>query len=123
MTAKNVKKITEEMVMALVEKKKGNATNIAKALKCSRQTVIARMNESEELKQAFVDAREARIDWAESKLDTRINAGDITAIIFFLKTQGKSRGYVERQETDHMTGGESLDKALGEAISKIYGDK
>ncbi len=31
-------------------------------------------------------------------LDKGMQEGNMTATIFFLKTQGKSRGYIERQE-------------------------
>jgi len=47
------------------------------------------------------EGREQMLDLAENKLATKINDGDTTALIFFLKTQGKSRGYVEKQEIDH----------------------
>jgi hypothetical protein len=57
--------------------------------------------EEEDLKDALVEGRNSRIDFVESKLDQKINDGDTTAIIFFLKTQGKERGYVERQEFNH----------------------
>lgn len=57
--------------------------------------------EDESLQQSIVDGRNSRIDFVESKLDQKINEGDTTAIIFFLKTQGKERGYVERQEFKH----------------------
>jgi len=48
--------------------------------------------------QAVVDAKEGMLDFAEGKLMEKIKAGDNTAIIFYLKTQGKARGYIERQE-------------------------
>jgi hypothetical protein len=54
--------------------------------------------EQEGLEQAVIEGRNTRLDFVESKLDQKIDGGDTTAIIFFLKTQGKSRGYVERQE-------------------------
>lgn len=46
----------------------------------------------------ITDARESMIDTAESMLYKQIGEGNTTAIIFFLKTQGRQRGYIERQE-------------------------
>lgn len=38
------------------------------------------------------------LDFAESQLHKQIKEGNTTATIFLLKTKGKSRGYIERQE-------------------------
>ena len=38
------------------------------------------------------------LDFAESHLHTQIGGGNTSATIFYLKTKGKNRGYVERQE-------------------------
>jgi hypothetical protein len=54
--------------------------------------------ESEGLEEAVIEGRNRRLDFAESMLDKGMKDGNMTAIIFYLKTQGKSRGYVERQE-------------------------
>lgn len=40
-------------------------------------------------------------DFAESKLHKAMKNGNITAIIFYLKTQAKDRGYIEKAEFDH----------------------
>ena len=51
----------------------------------------------------MAEARESALDEAESELMKLIRAGNLTAIIFFLKTQGKSRGYSERSDFGHAT--------------------
>lgn len=38
------------------------------------------------------------LDFAESQLHKNIRDGNVVATIFYLKTKGKKRGYVERQE-------------------------
>jgi ACT domain-containing protein len=38
------------------------------------------------------------LDFAESQLHKQIKDGNTTATIFLLKTKGKGRGYIERQE-------------------------
>lgn len=49
--------------------------------------------------QAVADARTEMKDYAESKLFEAIQAGNMTAIIFYLKTQAKDRGYIERVDS------------------------
>ena len=55
--------------------------------------------------QALIEAKESMLDYAEGKLYGKIKAGDNTCIIFYLKTQGKARGYIERQEFTGEGGG------------------
>jgi hypothetical protein len=44
------------------------------------------------------DIENVSLDFAESKLHELINDGNCSATIFFLKTKGKERGYIERVE-------------------------
>jgi len=60
------------------------------------------------LKEVLSEAREIALDHVESKLMKAIDDGNLTAIIFFLKTQGKSRGYSERSEFGHTAGNEPV---------------
>lgn len=73
----------------------------ARRLGVSRSAVYAAVNRHKRVAEALQDARERTTDLAEGKLYGKINDGDITAIIFYLKTQGKARGYIERQERVH----------------------
>jgi hypothetical protein len=89
---------TAQQVAAALTAAKGFVSVAAKNLQCSDQTVRNYMERYAMCKQAVTDARESMIDIAEGRLYQNINSGDNTAIIFFLKTQAKHRGYIERYE-------------------------
>ena len=63
-----------------------------------RRTHYRWMKEDEEYSQAVRDVESVALDFAESKLHKLIESGNPVAIIFYLKTKGKARGYVERSE-------------------------
>lgn len=76
----------------------GLVTVAARRLGVDRSAIYKARDRHATVKQALEDARERTTDLAEGKLFQQINEGNMTAIIFYLKTQAKHRGYVERQE-------------------------
>ena len=92
-----MKKPERSVIEKAIIKSFGNLSTAARSLQVDRVTLY-KWIEQEFWEQAVIEGRNTRLDFVESKLDQKIDSGDTTAIIFFLKTQGKSRGYVERQE-------------------------
>lgn len=81
----------------------GNITKACEAAEISRGTYYFWMKEDKEFK-GIIDTTEPDelfLDIAENALVKKIQDGDITAIIFSLKTKGKKRGYIERQQFEH----------------------
>jgi predicted transcriptional regulator len=76
----------------------GLVSQAAELLGVSRRAVYNMAAKHADVRQALDDARERTLDLAESKLHKLIEDENITAIIFYLKTIGKGRGYVERME-------------------------
>lgn len=81
----------------------GNVSLAAKHLGLSRQHLYKLINPDHEcfvqaVGDGWAEGRETRLDMAESQLDENIAKGNEASIFFLLKTLGKSRGYVERQE-------------------------
>ena len=76
----------------------GNISAIARRLGVTRATAYSYMNRWKTVEDAINDEREAMLDFTENQLFKQVQAGNITAIIFTLKTLGKNRGYVERRE-------------------------
>jgi hypothetical protein len=66
----------------------------------SRQTHYNWLKDDPEYKAAVDQIQESVIDFAESHLYKLIKEGNPAANIFYLKTKGKSRGYIERQEVE-----------------------
>jgi predicted transcriptional regulator len=94
----------EQIANALIEAK-GFVSVAAKNLGCAPNTIRNYIKRYATCSQAVTDTREEMKDFAESKLFIEIKNGNITAIIFYLKTQAKDRGYVERQEHSGPDGG------------------
>ncbi len=84
--------------IAAARKSRGFVVTIAKNLACSRVHVYRMQKKYPTFAQAIKDEREELKDLAEGKLLQRIQAGNMTAIIFYLKTQAQDRGYIERQQ-------------------------
>lgn len=94
------KNISVEKIAEIYKKKGCNITAACAALNITRQTFYTRKAKSKKLQELVEEADESLLDFAESKLVEHINDGDVTSLIFFLKTKGKKRGYVERTEHD-----------------------
>jgi len=91
--------VTNADVAPLIEVTSGNLAAIARTLHVSRGTVWNRVQSSPELQALLEDAREGMLDNAESSLYRAAIAGEAWAVCFLLKTQGKSRGYIERVDS------------------------
>ncbi len=94
----------QEMIDAIHEAR-GFLTVAADKLGCSRRTVYRYMRDYPTVQEALDDTREKRHDFVEGKLMAAINNDNIAAIIFYLKTQCKQRGYIERHEHTGAEGG------------------
>ena len=91
-------KVSIKKIVDVYRKKGCNISATCEALGISRQSFYNYKDSSEKLREQIEEADEAILDFAESKLMEHINNGDVTSLIFLLKTKGKKRGYVERTE-------------------------
>jgi hypothetical protein len=89
--------LKKAMIDAL-EKSLGIVTTACKKVGINRSTHYDWIKEDQEYRDAVNGIEDIAIDFAESKLHSQIDKGDTTATIFYLKTKGKKRGYIERTE-------------------------
>lgn len=90
----------KEALLIALEKNLGNVTLATKAVGLDRTTYYYYCDTDEDFKKKAEAVGEIALDFAESSLFKNIQQGDTTATIFYLKTKGKKRGYVERVETE-----------------------
>jgi hypothetical protein len=88
----------KEAMLAALEFSLGNVKQACDKMQVARQTHYNWLENDEYYRQRVEEIKEMRLDFAESELMKLIKEGNVAATIFFLKTQGKRRGYVERQE-------------------------
>jgi uncharacterized protein YabN with tetrapyrrole methylase and pyrophosphatase domain len=113
-------RLTVKDVKRELEQWRGNMAAVGRALGVTRQGVWDYVQKHEALKEVQKELRETFVDNIESGLYSAAIAGNVTAQIFILKTLGKDRGYVERQEVTGKEGG-PVEHILQGQIDKVYG--
>lgn len=93
-------KYTTAQIIEALRKARGLITLSAQALGCEPQTIRNYVKRYPTVAEALKEERERMTDIAEAALYTRVKEGDAWAVCFYLKTQGKDRGYVERAQVE-----------------------
>lgn len=96
--------IHKKAMIEALEKSLGVVTTACKTVGISRQTHYEWLKEDEQYRKAVEDISDVALDFAESQLHKQIQNGEVSSTIFYLKTKGKKRGYIERQEVENSGG-------------------
>lgn len=91
-------KLTIKKVEEALRKWSGNMAAVGRQCGVTRQGVWDFVQKHDKLKEVQTELRETFVDNIESGLYSEAIKGNVTAQIFILKTLGRNRGYVERQE-------------------------
>ena len=94
--------LKKNAMLQALEASLGVVTTAARAAGIERGTHYRWMREDEEYAEQVAGIKDLSLDFVESQLFKRIKDGDTTSMIFYLKTQGKKRGYIERVEQEHI---------------------
>ena len=93
----------KKAIIEALEQSLGVITTACKKVGVGRTTFYGWLSDDPEFKEAVNDIQDIALDFVESQLFKQIKDSNTAATIFYLKTKGKKRGYVERieQETNH----------------------
>lgn len=92
-------------VEAALEASAGILAIAAQKLGCVPSTVRNYVDRHPRLQRRLAEIVEDNLDLAEAGLIKAMGEGNMTAIIFYLKTKGKQRGFIERGEVTGPGGG------------------
>ena len=98
-------KFTNAQIIEGLNSVNGMVYLAARKIGCNPQTIYNRMKTNAAIREACDNARGELIDISEQKLRAAVLNGEPWAVAMVLKTLGKSRGYVERQEVTGADGG------------------
>jgi hypothetical protein len=94
-------RLKKERLLEALEKSLGIVSTACQSIGISRTTYYKYYNDDEDFKRSVDSISNIALDCAESQLFELIKEKNVTAIIFYLKTKGKKRGYIEKQEVSH----------------------
>lgn len=93
-----VKTLSVAGVADSLRKHRGCQADVARAFKVTRQAVNKYINEHPELREVEQECKEVFVDEVEQALFENAESGNVAAQIFILKTKGKKRGWIERED-------------------------
>lgn len=100
---KALQQVTDEEIIETLKKCRGLLYLAANILGVPHATLAYRINNTPELLESMKDQRGKTLDLAEAKLMQAVDKGEQWAITMLLRTLGRERGYVERQEVSNVT--------------------
>ncbi len=92
---------TVAQVIDALRQTRGMKGPAARRLGCAWTTVDGYAKRHATVQAVIDEEREMMTDVAELSLARAIQNGEAWAVCFYLKTQGKGRGYVERAQVEH----------------------
>lgn len=92
------KRYTDDEIAVALQSVGGFVSLAAARLGCNITTIYRRFKVNPALQEYAEVERESLVDLAEIMLKSKVQQGNMTAIIFTLKTLGRKRGYIERHE-------------------------
>ena len=102
--AQQVQQSKKDVLVAL-EKSLGIVTTACQKVGIDRTTFYRYVNEDPQFAESVKAIDDVALDFAESSLHKQIQAGVPASTIFYLKTKGKRRDYIERSEVTGKDGG------------------
>jgi len=101
MATRQVSTHKKRLMLKALEKTLSVVSTACKQVGINRQTHYNWLNNDPKYAEEVKSIEDITLDFAESQLHQQIREGNTTATIFLLKTKGKKRGYIERQEIQH----------------------
>ena len=90
----------KKALLEALEQSLGIVTSACKKVGISRVTYYEYYKTDEAFKQSVDSLADVALDFAESQLHKQIKDGIPSSTIFYLKTKGKRRGYIEKSEVE-----------------------
>ena len=107
----NKRALKKETFLAALLNSNGNISKACGQTNISRTTIYDWIKKDDGFKDKVFYVNEELLDMAEDQLIKQIREGNLTATIFYLKTKGQARGYIEKQYV-HQTRSMVLDEVV-----------
>jgi hypothetical protein len=113
---------TKKRILDALEKSLGVVTDACRIAKVHRDTFYRYKNEDPDFAAKVEEMSEVALDFAESALYKQIKEGVPSSTIFYLKTKGRRRGYVETmnvEQTNRNAVADLTDEELNAEIERL----